>query len=145
MRELVSDVLLAGVATLGFAVLFNAPRRVLWLCAVAGGLALLTREGLLLLNASQNLATLAGGLVLGIVAELGARRYRVPALVFAVTGFIPLVPGALSYQTVLALLDGDYLLGLTNGLRTSLLAGALAIGIVTATALFRLPRRRARS
>lgn len=136
--ELVRSVLLAMVATLGFAVLFNAPRRLLWVCAMTGGIALLIREALLALGTSPNLATLAGAFGIGVVGELSARRYRTPALVFRVTGFIPLVPGVLSYRTVLELLDGNYIEGLTTGLRTMLLAGAIAGGIGVATAMFRL-------
>lgn len=142
MLPLLLKTLLAMAATLGFAVLFNAPRRTLPLCALTGGVALLTRELLLYAGASPNLSTLAGALAIGLIGELGARWYRTPALVFRVTGFIPLVPGALSYRTVLDLLNGNYADGLTNGLRTALLAGAIALGIGTVTALFRLRERR---
>ena len=135
--ELVREMLLAMVATLGFAVLFNAPRRVVLMCALTGGLGFVIREVMLMVGASPNLATLLGGFGIGVVGELAARYFRVPALVFRVTGFIPLVPGVLSYRTVLDVLNGNYTEGLVNGLRTGLLAAAIAGGIGVATALFR--------
>jgi uncharacterized membrane protein YjjB (DUF3815 family) len=135
---LLINMLLAMVATLGFAVLFNAPPRVLWLCGVTGGAAFVARVVLVELGASANLATLLAAMLVGLIGELGARVFRVPALVFRVTGFIPLLPGALAYRTVLEILDGNYLQGLVNGLRTGLLAGAIAGGIGVVTALFRL-------
>lgn len=138
MLPFVWNVLLAMGATLGFAVLFNAPRRTLLLCALTGGVALLVRDVLLALGASASLSTLVGALAIGLLGELGARRFRTPASVFMVTGFIPLVPGALSYRTVLELLNGNYNEGLISGLRTTLLAGAIAMGIGAVTALFRL-------
>lgn len=135
---LLSNTLLAMMATLGFAVLFNAPPRVLWLCAATGGAAFVARFVLTEVGASPNLATLLAAMLVGLIGELGARAFRVPALVFRVTGFIPLLPGALAYRTVLEIIDGNYLDGLVNGLRTSLLAGAIAGGIGVVTALFRL-------
>lgn len=139
---LLRDAGLAMVVTLGFAVLFNAPRRVLLLCATIGGIAYLTRQILMQLGGSQNMATLLSAFVIGVIGELGARRFRVPALVFMVTGFVPLIPGVLSYRTVLDILSGNYADGLVNGLRTGLLAAAIAGGIGTATAIFRLRERK---
>lgn len=78
---LLRDAGLAMVVTLGFAVLFNAPRRVLLLCATIGGIAYLTRQILMQLGGSQNMATLLSAFVIGVIGELGARRFRVPALV----------------------------------------------------------------
>ena len=132
------EILLATVATLGFAVLFNAPRRVVLLCAVTGGVAFAIRQLLLQAGTTHNLATLISALVVGLVGELAARRYRVPALVFKVTGFVPLIPGALSYRTVAEVLNGNYVEGLATGLQTALLAAAIAGGVGTATAIFRL-------
>jgi uncharacterized membrane protein YjjB (DUF3815 family) len=141
MLLLLREMALAMIATLGFAVLFNAPRRVVLLCAIIGGVAFGVRQSLMELGVSQNLATLVSALVIGVIGELSARHYRVPALVFMVTGFVPLIPGALSYRTVLDVLNGNYSDGLVNGVRTGLLAGAIAGGIGTATALFRLRER----
>lgn len=135
---LLRDAALAMIVTLGFAILFNAPRRVLLVCAIIGGVAFATRQILMQLGASQNLATLISAFTIGVIGELGARRFRVPALIFMVTGFVPLIPGVLSYRTVLDILNANYNDGLVNGLQTGLLAGAIAGGIGTATAIFRL-------
>lgn len=137
----IGNVLLGMLATLGFAVLFNAPPRTLLLCALTGGAAVLVRDLLLALGASAGLSTLVAAMTIALIGELGARRFRSPASVFMVTGFIPLVPGALSYRTVLELLNGNYNQGLVYGLRTGLLAGAIALGIGAVTALFRLRGR----
>lgn len=142
MIAILRDALLAMVATVGFAMLFNAPRKTLWLCGLIGGTAHLTRSLFLMIGVSANLAMLLGGMLIGLLGELGARRLRVPALIFMVTGFVPLVPGALSYRTVLAFLDGNYNDGLANGLQTALLGGALAIGIGVVRALFRVRSRK---
>jgi uncharacterized membrane protein YjjB (DUF3815 family) len=61
-------------------------------------------------------------------------------IVFKVTGFIPLIPDVLAYHTVFEIFNANYLQGLVNGLRTLLVAGAIAGGIGVVTALFRLNR-----
>lgn len=138
MLMLVWEFVLAMGATLGFAVLFNAPPRVLLLCGVNGGVAFLVRRLVMGVGVPVEPATLMAALAIGLVGELGARRYHVPALIFKVTGFVPLVPGILSYRTVLEVIDGNYLDGMVAGLRTGLLALAIAGGIGVVTALFRL-------
>lgn len=132
---------LAMVATLGFAVLFNAPQRSLPFCALNGGIAWLLRFGSTQIGMSLELGTLISAFAIGAIGELAARRYRVPALVFRVTGFIPLIPGRLAYETVQAMLDEQYVRGLEYAIQTVILAGAIAGGIGVATALFRLRRR----
>jgi uncharacterized membrane protein YjjB (DUF3815 family) len=138
MVELLVQFALAMGATFGFAVLFNAPRRALLLCALNGGIAFVSRRLVLDQGASLELATLIAALGIGLVGELGARALRTPALIFKVTGFIPLVPGALSYRTVFEIINGNYADGLATGLRTGMLAAAIAGGIGTITALFRM-------
>ena len=137
---LLREFLLAVGATLGFAVLFNAPPRVLVFCSVNGGLAFLVRQILRTAGLSLELATLVAAVSIGLLGELGARRHQVPALIFKVTGFIPLVPGALSYRTVQVVIEGDYTEGLATGLRTGMLGLAIAGGIGAVTALARLKR-----
>jgi len=132
------QVLLAMGATAGFAVLFNAPQRVLLVCAVIGGAALFVRSVLAAIGLSLDVATLVGAVVVGLLAEWGARRYRVPALVFTLSGFIPFIPGVLAYQTVLQFLDGNYVDGLASGVQAVVRAGAIAGGIGTVTAVVRL-------
>ena len=138
MTVLLWQVLLAMGATGGFAVLFNAPPRVLLICAAIGGAAFFVRSMLVSVGLSLDVATLLGATAVGVLGEWGARRYRVPALVFKVTGFIPFIPGVLAYQTVLQLLDGNYVDGLASGVQAVVRAGAIAGGIGTVTALVRL-------
>lgn len=132
------QVLLAMGATGGFAVLFNVPPRVLPVCAAIGGAGFVVRALLVQAGVSVDLATLLGAAAVAVFGTWGARRYRVPALLFNVTGFIPFLPGVLAYETVLQLLNGDYLGGLGSGVQAAIRAGAIAGGIGTVTALVRL-------
>lgn len=137
---LVRQVAFALVATFGFAVLFNVPRRTLVPCVAFGGIAYFVKQLMLLQGTTNELATLVAALTLGLLGELAARFQRAPAVVFFMTGFVSLVPGVLSYRTVLLFIEGDYNEGIVSAVRTILIAGAIAGGLGAVTALFRLRR-----
>ena len=67
--------------------------------------------------------------------------FRVPVLIIAVPGIIPLVPGVGAYSTMLALVKGDYIGTLTIGTETLFAAGAIAVGIALATVPLRWVRK----
>ena len=62
-----------------------------------------------------------------------ARRQKAPAIIYALIGVVPLVPGAGLYRTMLALVLKDYASAAAIGVETVLISGciALAIAIVT--------------
>jgi len=129
----------AGVAALGFAILFNVPPRVLWACALNGSAAFAAREGLIGLHfGSLELATLYGASVTSVLGVLWAQRYQAPALLFVIPAVIPFVPGALAFRTIKGLLaltskarpDPELLASVvTNGFKTILVVGAIAVGV----------------
>lgn len=141
------DILWSGVAALGFAILFNVPRRLLIGCFVAGALGHTLRTLLNTSGASIEFSTLVGAVVVGFVSIYLARRYAVPASIFAVTGAIPLVPGVFAYQTIIGILHATavasdesiqyFAEAGINGVRTALILSSIAFGIAAPTLLFR--------
>lgn len=139
----------SGIAALGFAILFNVPKRLLIGCFVSGALGHVIRTILVNLGASIEFGTLMGAAAVGFLSVYLAQRYRVPAFSFTVTGAIPLVPGAFAYQTIIGLLNAtsaatgqsvDLLAAASiNGVRTALILSAIAFGIAAPTLLFRRP------
>jgi uncharacterized membrane protein YjjP (DUF1212 family) len=146
--SLAADMLLAGIAALGFAVLFNVAPRILWgsvLCAALG-------HGLryLLIRAGWQIeaATLGGALLIGVLGYWLARWQRVPAMIFTISGVIPMVPGTFAFGTMIGLLRAVGMLGgaenstdtlVQSGLdavRTGLILVSLAVGIVLPRYLF---------
>lgn len=99
------DIFWAGLATLGFAVLFNVPRRLLPACILCGAAGHVVRQLLVVMfGASLEVATFAGAIVVGLLGEVFARRWHAPAIIFQVAAAIPLVPGAFAYRGMLALI-----------------------------------------
>jgi uncharacterized membrane protein YjjB (DUF3815 family) len=125
--------LLALVATAGFAVLFDVPRRALPLCALVGAAGYLWRSGLPLLVPALPAegAMFAGGFLVTVLSAPCAWALRLPTSIFVMPGFIPLVPGVLAFRTVLELVAQDYTAGTASLVQALLRVGTLAAGIGT--------------
>ena len=131
------ELILAFVSSLAFAIVFNVPVRYLLPGALAGTIGWLVYRML----GGTNTAIFFASVGIGLLAEGGARMFRVPVLIIAVPGIIPLVPGAGAYSTMLALVKGDFIGALTKGTETLFAAGAIAVGIALATVPLRLVRK----
>jgi uncharacterized membrane protein YjjP (DUF1212 family) len=138
---MLASLALALVATAGFAVLFDVPRRTLFVCALVGALAYGTRQGALNLGLPPEAAIFLGGVVVGLLAELFARLFHLPTSIFTIPGFITLVPGSAAFRTLLDFVSADYTSGTANSVRTALLTAALAAGFGTINALARMHRK----
>jgi len=132
----------AGIATAGFAYLFNLRGRDLPLAAAGGALGWAVAAPLQAAGASQALAYCAASMVIGVWAELIAAIKRRPASVYIACGIIPLVPGGGMYYTMLHYVRGDSWNGLATAFATLGAAGAIAVGLALSGAVFRLLAQR---
>jgi uncharacterized membrane protein YjjB (DUF3815 family) len=140
----------AGVAALGFAILFNVPPRVLWACALSGSTAFAARAGLIGLHfSSLELSTLYGATLTSLLGLLWAKRFQAPALLFVIPAVIPFVPGALAFRTIKDLMvltsqarpDPELLASVVaNGFKTVLVVGSIALGVALPSLV--VPRRK---
>lgn len=144
---LLQDAFWSAIAALGFSVLFNVPRRMLiggMLCAAAGHA---TRTLLMQFGLDIAPATLVGALVIGFMGIGFARRWHAPSVIFTLSAAVTLVPGVFAYRTMLGILQvsastdpaiGGPLLveATTNAIKTALILGAIAVGIIAPRLLF---------
>jgi uncharacterized membrane protein YjjB (DUF3815 family) len=128
----------AGIATGGFAVLFNLRGKDLPLVAAGGALGWAVAMPVQAATGSQAISYLAASMVIGIYAELVAAIRRRPASIYIACGIIPLVPGGGMYYTMLEYVRGNSWSGLSTGLATLLAAGAIAVGLAVSSAVSRL-------
>ena len=136
---LIFDALCAGVASLGFAVLFSMPPRLLGLCVFAAVLGYIARVAVMQFGLGIEVGTLIGALVIGVMAELFSSRAHTPAMVFAVPAAIPFVPGAFAFKSVMGFatiastgvqVDPTVVAeALANFFRAIFILGAIAAGI----------------
>ena len=138
----------AGVAATGFAMLFNVPPRRLWVCALNATLAFAARGGLVVVQLeSLELSSLYAATLVSFLSVFWGRRLHAPPLVLVIPAVIPLVPGALAFNTVRDLLlltlhsryDDVALLGsaVTHGLKAMLVTGAMALGVALPSVVLR--------
>ena len=141
----------AGIAALGFAVLFNVPRRTLLACALCGSFAYAVRAALVEFEVlSFEAATLVAATAVSFLGTAFGRFWHAPALVFIIPGVIPMVPGALAFRTMISLIvlttdhipaDQATLMAVAvNGIKTILITGALAGGVAVPSLLLRRHR-----
>lgn len=141
------DAIFSGIAALGFALLFNVPRRALLYCVLAGAVGhamrtLMMEQFLWSITAS----TLVGATTVGFMAKYCAYHLEIPSLVFGISGAIPMVPGVFAFQTMLAVLqlpnatDETILTILTqvavNASTTGFILAAIALGIAMPNLMF---------
>jgi uncharacterized membrane protein YjjB (DUF3815 family) len=140
----------AGLAAVGFALLFNVPRRTLFGCTLAGALGYAVRSLLLELGlVGIETGTLLAATLVSVLGVVFGRVWRVPAVVFAVPGLIPFVPGSLAFRAVSDLLTlttgavaDDTLLmkAVVSTLKSTLIVGAIAAGVAVPSLLLRRDR-----
>jgi len=135
-------ILYAFISIVGFAVLFNIPRKAILLSGIAGALGwfvyLIFRTSL----ASNIFASFAGAFVVGIMGEIFARYKKQPATIFVVPGIIPLVPGYGLYYAMLKILEKNYQEAVGVGFEAILVAIAIASAVIMSTSCGRIYRRR---
>lgn len=90
---------------------------------------------LLAMKISPIIATLIACVVVSLLGQLFARRYKAPVTLFYIPSFFPFVPGSLIYKGSLALINGaggsvEYF---TQALLT---AGAVALGVFIVDSCF---------
>ncbi len=95
----------AGLAALGFAILFNVPQRTLLMIWAMGALGGLTKFALLTLDINIVLASLAGASLIGVLSVYAAHNKQAPPLVFSTPSVIPMVPGAFAYRMMLGCME----------------------------------------
>lgn len=111
--------IIAMIATLAFAVLFQAPKSEWGLCGVTGGLGWLVYEYLHLQGWHLMLATIVATLVLTLLSRMFAVVRKHPATVYLLSGIFPLVPGAGIYYTAFYLITGNMEMFSTKGRETN--------------------------
>lgn len=124
----------ALIAPLCFAVFFQARYQDWWkICPVAW-------LGFLATTLVQSVygiewGAFVGAAVIGILSNLYARFYKRPALILQIPAILLLVPGSLGYLSVTSFIDQQGLAGVESAFSMSLVAMALAGGLITANAV----------
>jgi uncharacterized membrane protein YjjB (DUF3815 family) len=137
IESLLIDAWFAWIPAVGFAMVFNVPKKMLIYCAAGGAAAHSFRYLLMHFGIPIEWATLASSSSMGFLGVYWSRKHLIPRPVFTVASVIPMIPGSFAFTTVIGLVElnsGGYSLELMqlvveNGLRTLFILGALSFGL----------------
>jgi len=148
MIQIFQNLLLSFFVAIGFALLFETPRKALITAGVLGGVGHCIRFIFINLHFGLVFSTLCGTVFIGLAGIYCAHRIHTPPVVFTLPACITMIPGLYAYRTMLGcihiyeegtgqvssplLQDTAY-----NFILTSSLLFCLAIGICIAALLFR--------
>ncbi len=118
------------VAAMSFGVLLGLPLRRLWIALFAGAQVWAMNAVTRPMPGGQ--AAFLSALAVAVVANVFARVSKRPAQLFLMPGMLLLVPGALSFRSVDALLRGDYAAGASQLTDVATIAAALVMGLLVA-------------
>ena len=139
--QLIQDGFFAAIASIGFAVISNPPKKAIAVSAILAFVGhsfrfyLLNNTGL-----SLSGATLLAALCIGLLSIFFAKRIHCPAEVFSFPSLLPMIPGMFAYNLILSLMKfantSDQVLQQSlvtgifkNGLTVIFVMFALVIGV----------------
>ncbi|GAK04889.1 integral membrane protein [Geomicrobium sp. JCM 19037] len=134
------ELIICGVATIAFAIIFNIPYQLLWMIGLIGITSWSVFSFLPVTGVGPVPAAAVAAFTSALISHWCARKKRVPVTTFTIPGIIPLVPGGRAYETMLAFVQGDYVEGLAQTAGTLLQAGAIAGGLAFALSIFSIGR-----
>lgn len=123
------------ISTLGFSILFNAPKDCIVKSSICGTFGWIVKLNLTDLFSSNVGGTFFGAATVGVIGEILAKKYKKPATVFIIPGIIPLVPGAGMYYTMLNFINNDFSKTIEVGSDAIFTAISIAIAVIVASSL----------
>jgi uncharacterized membrane protein YjjP (DUF1212 family) len=118
------------VGVLGFALMFNSPRRMALVAALVATVPNVLRiAGVQQLHWPPQAAAAAAAFLVGLLAAWIAPRLNIPRITVYVPAVTIMVPGVPAYRAVFYLSNGDITNAMSYGVTAALIVAALAIGL----------------
>ncbi|WP_433946802.1 threonine/serine exporter family protein [Paenibacillus sp. SN-8-1] len=137
---MVAQLVASFIASSAFTILFNAPKRSLLQCGLAGMLSWVIYL-MLQPRFGPVLASLSASAIVGMISLFFARFYKMPVIIFSVAGIIPLVPGGLAYDSMRKFVENEYNTAVQLAAEAFLISGAIAMGLILSEVLNQVLRR----
>lgn len=135
--SLTREILACFIGGIGFTFLFNIHGKGAILCAIGGVITWVTYR--LTSHFTGDIAAyLIATMISALYSEIMARIRKYPAISYLVISIIPLLPGAGIYYTMQHAVRGDMSSFANEGTYTIAIAGAMAVGILMISTIYRL-------
>ena len=138
MREYIIQTLMGAIGSVGFALIFHMRGKQLLLMFLGGALAWAVYLLCTHFGCSEFLGVILAAMTANIISEILARVVHTPVLILLVPMLVPLIPGGALYRSMDAIIRGEKERFLAQGTSAITFAGAIALGIIATTALFRV-------
>ena len=112
----------AAISAMGFSMIFNIQKRLLWVVALGGILAVCTRNFVNFeLGYGPVIGSFMGSFVVSLLAVKAVHWFNVPNHVLTIPSVIPMIPGVLMYRSLLAFINmhgvvGEVTFAFANGI-----------------------------
>lgn len=137
-KEIFLPCLWAFLSSFVFCGIFNVKdKRIILVSALGGGLGWFVYL-ICAPFASVVMQNLIAAITVALYSEFMSRIFKTPSTVFLVIGVLPMVPGGGIYYTMEYGVQGNTQMFIEKGLETIAVAGAIAVGVSVASAIFRL-------
>lgn len=138
LREIVIPCLCSFIACCAFGVQFNIKVKHLIAASVGSLVSELVYDIFTVNGFSEIKCCFIAAIAVSVYSEIMARSLKAPVNMYLIVGIIPLVPGALTYYTMIALVMGDSETFFSRGASALGAAVAIAMGIFTVSSVFRV-------
>ena len=138
MVSFIISLVCAYIACMGFGLIFNLRGKLLFISSIGGVILWAVYLALEIKIPSVIVRGLIATMAAAIFCEIIARVLKVPVTVFMIISILPLVPGSGIYYTMQACIKSDYNEMLYKGIETIGVAGAIAVGMLLISTLFRI-------
>lgn len=132
----------AAISAMGFATIYNVPKRILPALALGGIIAVCTRNFVNLGPSTNNIGldmglivgSFCGSALVSLIATRTCHWHHIPHQVIAIPSVIPMVPGVLMYRSLFAFIDmqgvvGELTVAFNNAVHASLVVLFIAVGV----------------
>lgn len=129
------------IASAAFGLIFNAPKKMLVHCGAVGMIGWLIYFTCTQLHLDAIPATLIASFVVTVISQLFSKLYKMPIIVFSVSGIIPLVPGGLAYDAMRNVVIDNYDIAVQLSVKAFMISGAIAIGLIFSEVINQIIRK----
>ena len=95
----------AGIAAVGFAILFNIPKKAILTIFLLGFGAGFLKFLLMKFGMNIILSSFIAALFVGVISMPTAHKIHQPPVVFSIPPIIPMIPGYFAYETILSVME----------------------------------------
>lgn len=127
---LIAQFITSFIASAGFGILFNIPRKALVQSGLVGMFGWMLYYYLVNDGMDPVPATLFAASLVSFLSYICSKLFKTPIIVYAVSGIIPLVPGGVAFNAMRQFVQHNYDIAIQLSAQVLLLAGAIALGLM---------------